>query len=961
MQTSFQVLTIYPCFHRIFLFLAAMSLILIASVGYGQENLFSIDGVISDTDARLALARLLSYKNETLEQAQAEYHSVIVEAPERLDIRIELADICIRLKQYDKAAAELNRILACSPDHPNATVKLAQIEIEQGHAKACRRLFQKALTINPTDSSILSAYAEAMNMWGDFYRIEAIYRNHLNHHPNDNDTQLKLAGLLVSAQQYESAEGLYVSLRHRGYSKPDISLALAKLHAEKKDFSSALTEIEKLLNSISAIQADPAGPSNTAGDHVAKALTLKADIFYRQRRYAEAVSVFTDLTRFPDFAATGWTGLGKCHRQLAQSDSSHQESARCAFDQAMALAPDSPIVQYEQSEKNVLDNSFVDPLMTIATASPMKGVAWAGLYSENGHPEIAIRLFRNILNADPECYPAQLGLAENLAFNGQYSESLELFQSLSKDFPGNSKIWISWARVQSWNKDYDTAIETYDAIHAQNQNDPLPVRESARVAVWGKRIDQAMLRYRSLLIPRLDICLARALKSLTAGNPAMEPLWEYVQDQADNGSVYTGYEYVTGQISELRSPADIEALEGLTIEWLPVYRIQKWAVLESSAKWLAWNKRFVPAMDAYESLLAFEPGNQEALFDAAQVKCALGLCDQEAEAYETLLALDPTHVMSKRALERQRIRQNPIGGIQARIWDEAGWGELAQMSRRQIDVFADLPIRGRYHLRAELNHWLESPKSEAPSQDAYGHTLEARGVITPWLEGRLRWTHKIYTNDDFGQTDTGLAAIRLNVWDGLRVGLGFERSDELTNAFGLRQAIQADHWKMDITSFLTRKLEAGAKAEYLNYSDDNTGQMVSAFVGYAFTDHPRIFKTILTQTYRNTANNDTFIYDNNNLVNIIHPYWTPKDLWESAVTLEWYHDLSRELYCGAPLHYYDIRASVGTDTQNNDMIRLEADWHKELSDHWAFVLKAMGHRSREWNADGLWGELQYQF
>jgi tetratricopeptide (TPR) repeat protein len=353
-------------------FLFGMSLILITSGGYGQENLFSVDGVISDTDARLALARLLSYNPETLDMAGVEYLRVIGEAPDRYDIRIELADIWIRQEQYDKAAAELIQVLTMSPVHTGAMVKLAQIEAEQGHARACQRLFEKALTISPTTDPILLSYTEAMNMWGDFYRIETIYRNHLNQYPNDDDIRLKLANLLVSAQQYESAEGLYASLRYRGYSEPDIVLALAKLHVEKKDFVVALAEIEKLLKPISAIQAAPIKVSNTAecrismlpmtlvpaaapvevlntaGVHVARALALKADIFYRQLRYAEAIPVFTALIRLPDFAAAGWTGLGKCHRQLAESDSAHQALARNAFAQALALAPDSAQVKYEQ-------------------------------------------------------------------------------------------------------------------------------------------------------------------------------------------------------------------------------------------------------------------------------------------------------------------------------------------------------------------------------------------------------------------------------------------------------------------------------------------------------------------------------------------------------------------------------------------------------------------------------------
>ena len=101
-------------------FLVGMSLILITGGGYGQENLFSVDGVISDTDARLALARLLSYNPKTLDTAGVEYLRVIGEAPDRYDIRIELADVWIRQEQYDKAAAELSQVLTMSPAHTGA-------------------------------------------------------------------------------------------------------------------------------------------------------------------------------------------------------------------------------------------------------------------------------------------------------------------------------------------------------------------------------------------------------------------------------------------------------------------------------------------------------------------------------------------------------------------------------------------------------------------------------------------------------------------------------------------------------------------------------------------------------------------------------------------------------------------------------------------------------------------------
>lgn len=97
------------------------------------------------------------------------------------------------------------------------------------------------------------------------------------------------------------------------------------------------------------------------------------------------------------------------------------------------------------------------------------------------------------------------------------------------------------------------------------------------------------------------------------------------------------------------------------------------------------------------------------------------------------------------------------------------------------------------------------------------------------------------------------------------------------------------------------------------------------------------------------------------LTDIVHPYWTPQYLRESVITLEWHHDLSRELFCGAPLHDYDLKLSFGTDSEDNALIRLEGEWNYPVTDHWNLILKGLIQDSREWDATGLWGVLQYQF
>ena len=51
-----------------------------------------------------------------------------------------------------------------------------------------------------------------------------------------------------------------------------------------------------------------------------------------------------------------------------------------------------------------------------------------------------------------------------------------------------------------------------------------------------------------------------------------------------------------------------------------------------------------------------------------------------------------------------------------------------------------------------------------------------------------------------------------------------------------------------------------------------------------------------------------------------HPYWTPQDWLGGALVVEWYHDLSKLFFCGGQLNYYDLRLSLGTDTENNPSV-----------------------------------------
>jgi predicted Zn-dependent protease len=143
-----------------------------------QSHLSSIvspSNMISDFDARLAIARNLSYNNKNLNEAVDEYNILIKE----------------------------------NPDNPELFAEAADIEAQLGHVKQCRDLYIRALDITNHNETFLLRFADCMNSWGDFYCSEKIYRNYIKNHPEAHDMVLKLASILASSQRYEEAEGIY--------------------------------------------------------------------------------------------------------------------------------------------------------------------------------------------------------------------------------------------------------------------------------------------------------------------------------------------------------------------------------------------------------------------------------------------------------------------------------------------------------------------------------------------------------------------------------------------------------------------------------------------------------------------------------------------------------------------------------------------------------------------------------
>ena len=874
------------------------------------------------------LAQSLAWGGD-IKQARPMLEKLFAESP--ADREVALLLVRLRLADGDvRRAAELaSGLAAATPDNPQALAELADVETALGHAASARSLYEKALAL-PGGPDLLPRYAQAMSLWGAFGRGIALQRQQVA--AGKTEARLPLAETYRAAQRMDEAEGVLRSLMLEG-TAPQARLALARLKLGQEEPGAALEALEPLLAAAPPLPESP------------KALALAARTQQRLGHLAEALRLLTLLPADQEPVLRG--------RLLLAAGLKDEASTLLA--KAGKAAPRDAEIAFAALGGQTIAPASLDALTAPGAHPPAELTAWAALLAESGQREPALRCLRAALAADPQYFPARMALAETLAADRQYATALAELDALAAAFPDSSKVLLTRARVLSWDKRYAEAQEAYAKLSKADSTDPVPVREAARVHFWAKERDQALVSYASLRTPPVDATLAGKLGTIVdvTKDAQLGDIAANMVVAAAQGSEYRRYERLSlGQEQEFSSES-APAVNRALVDLLPTYRIQKSASLEARAKDLSFNRRFSQSLPVYGELLDFEPGNQEARFDLAQSACALGLCSAERAAYTRLLAIDPINTQTGAALERLERRTSPALSLRQNIWHEAGRGELARMLRLRTDLGLSVPVADDYRLGLTQHRWEESPRG-SQSYEALGQTLSFEGVFSPVLRASASWTNKRYTTGRIGNVDTGRARLEFNLDDVARLGLGYERAEELANEFALRKRSLSDNLFADLTLSPARDWEINAEARGKSYSDGNVGDMQKLAVGYAFTDHPRQLKAILSGERRNTDKKSLEVYTGATLTDIRRPYWTPQDYTAAAFTLDWRQDLAKLFFCGAPEHYYGLRATAGTDSENNPSVRFEAEWKLEFAERWALEAKGLIHRSPQWDAEGLW-------
>lgn len=892
---------------------------------------------VSDFEARFALAVALSYSDEKLEEALHELFILRKKDPENPLVHLELGKIYLRQEKEQEANDELNLVLKTEHLKPNLLIEVAIQKAALGYIKESQCLFERAIDLaenKQQQETFVLDYAGTMLTWGDFYCVEKIYLKALEKNPDSDILKLKLALTYIGEQRFEEAEQILYLLLLYQPNNEKILVQLIELKILQKEFEAALELSEQL----------------EMKEHNREDLALiKGTLFFQDGRLCAALDEYKGLLSSKH--------LKKRVKALIQIARIYQKQGK--FDQATPLLElakqqdphNREIDFYLLSIEERLSDCFLQDLINSAT-SPRALVQWADFYLQNGWACPAIRLFHGALFLDENYFFARLGLAQALSVFYHYKEPIQIYLGLLEEFPDNPRLLLELSRVTSWDKQYCRSLELYEQLIEMNPLNPVPIREMARVAFWSKRADLAMEIFNQLLCPKVDTLL-------------LEEMAQCEGEEIDEicGSLFASYEE---QLEKMQCENFPTASKEILLKHWALYRIQKAVSLESSAKWLVWNKRYIHALPLFEELIEFMPGNQEALFDYAQVLDIVGECQKVPPIYRRLLLYSNNlYTTAKTALRRSQLFLHPALISNYSFWHEFGAVQLSDISRQRWSVGVEVPIDCRSRLRYFQNRWLEHAYFPKGMFWSKGSTFEVEKTFSPYVRSAASISQKVYDSSKVSSKVhyLGFANLWFNRKNYYDFGIGFERAEELPNYFAVVQSIRTNIFWCSLQSNLTRFWRLEGTYRYITYSDRNT-QYYSLFTSsYQLTESPRIFKLSTQLESRNAQHLNEFIFKplTDQLITIIHPYWTPRHYHAGRIILEYWHDLAPLEFYENEKRFFDMQLMVGTDTDNNPASSLTLQYHYEFLDKWIIDFITLIYRSNEWDAEGAWATIQYRF
>lgn len=316
-------------------------------------------------DARALFDR--AYTEDTqghTDAAEAWYRKAIAANPKQFESRLALG-LILAGKNDPGAREQLEAAAQLDPNPPNPAAKaeadraLARL-LRTSDPDAAKSALLAALKISPEtpDDAVLTA--EIAEAAGDNDTAEQAWRRALQQQPDSSEAMAGLAHLLIEQKKYSDAEPLVSSALKRDPDDPALNAQMATLLAGEGKQAEAVSMLEKLHQlqpantAVAGMLADAYMQAGTldkadvlyqqllqSSPHDPELLDARGQILVRQERYADAVTVFRQVTAAKPDDIDAWSGLAFAASKTNQYDLELQ-----ALSTRSKYAPDTPVTLF---------------------------------------------------------------------------------------------------------------------------------------------------------------------------------------------------------------------------------------------------------------------------------------------------------------------------------------------------------------------------------------------------------------------------------------------------------------------------------------------------------------------------------------------------------------------------------------------------------------------------------------
>ena len=212
-----------------------------------RKSIVEPNDAISDFDARLGLAQVLSYNKETLNESLSQYEILIREQPENIQVNRGIAAVYIWLNRYPEARKHLNIVLSQRPDDYESLVSIGDAYIYTGNLNEAITYYKRALSVDPSSIRIRKKLGLALS-WAKedaeaFTLLSGLYRQS----PDDKEISIELARIYTRKNEpYRAVRLLHPLLsRYPGdvellVETADVEASLGHAAASRKLYLKAL-------------------------------------------------------------------------------------------------------------------------------------------------------------------------------------------------------------------------------------------------------------------------------------------------------------------------------------------------------------------------------------------------------------------------------------------------------------------------------------------------------------------------------------------------------------------------------------------------------------------------------------------------------------------------------------------------------------------------------------------------